>query len=164
MSSTAGRARDRAEALRVIRHLVTSLQASARAVERRTGITNAQLFLLRALREHDGLSIGELAEAARTQQSTASIVVQRLVRNGLLRRQRSPDDGRRVLLSLTARAREKLRTAPVPPTARLLEALHSLSAEELRALTRGLAALERHFGVAKQEPGMLFEADGADRG
>jgi DNA-binding MarR family transcriptional regulator len=147
-----------AEALRRIRLLVGTLQASARSVERRTGITNAQLFLLRALQECDHPSLGELAATARTQQSTVSIVVQRLVKTGLVRRRRSPEDGRRVLLSLTAMGRATLRHAPVPPTARLLEALGALSRAELGCLIRGLSALELRLGVVREEPGMLFEA------
>jgi DNA-binding MarR family transcriptional regulator len=147
-----------ARALQGIRSLVGTLQASARAVERRTGITNAQLFLLRTLQENDNLSLGELAIAARTQQSTASIVVRRLVKSRLIRRQRSPEDGRRVLLSLTARGRSTLRHAPVPPTARLLEALEALSPAELSHLVRGLSALETRLGVLGKQPGMLFEA------
>lgn len=149
-----------AGALRLVRRLVGTLQSSARAVEQRTGVTNAQLFLLRALEERRQLSLGELAELAGTQQSTASLVVKRLVRSGLVRRQLSPEDGRRVLLSLTPRGRTKLRHAPVPATARLLEALEGLTAPELRALTRGLEALERELGPRPDEPGMLFEAPG----
>ena len=155
--SAAGRTQEVAEALRGIRRMVGTLHASARAVERRTGITNAQLFLLRALKEHEGLSIGGLATMARTQQSTASIIVQRLVRNGLVRRARSSEDARRVLLSLTPRGRGVLRNAPVPATARLLKALNTLSVGELHALVRGLGALELRLG-ATEEPGMLFEA------
>ncbi len=149
---------DVVRALRGIRRLVRTLQESARAVEGRTGITNAQLFLLRALGENPSLSLGELAAVGRTQQSTASIVVQRLVRNGLIRRERSPEDGRRVRLSLTARGRRKLRSAPVPPTTRLLDALQALSRGERGALIRGLRALESRMGQGTEEPGMLFEA------
>ncbi len=149
-----------AGALRRVRRLVGTLQSSARAVERRTGVTNAQLFLLRALEEREQLSLGELAALAGTQQSTASLVVARLVRSGLVRRRPSPEDGRRVLLSLAPRGRKTLRHAPVPATARLLEALEGLTALELRALTRGLEALERELGAQPDEPAMLFEAPG----
>lgn len=147
-------------ALRGVRQLVETLQSSARAVERRTGITNAQLFLLRAIDEQAGLSLGELAAVARTQQSTASLVVLRLVRSGLVRRQRSPEDARRVVLTLTARGRRKLTDAPVPATARLLQALEAMAPAERRALVRGLRALQAELGEPGREPGMLFERTG----
>jgi MarR family transcriptional regulator, lower aerobic nicotinate degradation pathway regulator len=152
-----------AAALQAIRRLVAALQASARAVEIRTGVTNAQLFLLRALEERDQLAIGELAVMARTQQSTVSIIVQRLVRNGLVSRRASPDDARRVLLTLTVQGRATLRHAPVPPTARLLSALQDLAPAERRALLRGLEALHRNLGLKGEEPGMLFETVGEGR-
>ena len=41
----------RAQALERVRTLVAALSHSARAVERRTGVTNAQLFLLQQLAE-----------------------------------------------------------------------------------------------------------------
>lgn len=146
-----------ARALREIRRLVASLQHSARAVERRTGLTNAQLFLLGALSTHEPLSMGELATMARTQQSTVSIVVQRLVHNRLVRRRRSAVDARRVLLTLTPRGRATLSNAPVPPTTRVIEALQALPQADRQALIRGLAALGQTLGAGIEEPGMLFE-------
>jgi len=147
-----------AEGLRAIRRLVGTLQESARAVEHQTGLTNAQLFLLRAVQAREGLSINDLATAARTQQSAASIIVQRLVRAGLLRRRRADEDARRVVLSLSPAGRRKLRRAPAPPTTRLLEGLQDLTDRERRALLAGLHALERRLGAEDAEPGMLFEA------
>jgi DNA-binding MarR family transcriptional regulator len=152
-----------ARALREIRRLVAALQRSARAVERRTGITNAQLFLLGALKAHEPLSLGELAAIARTQQSTASIVVQRLVRNRLVHRQRSAVDARRLVLSLTPQGRRAVRDAPTPPTTRLLEALQVLPPADRRALIRGLAALGARMGAGVEEPEMLFEAPAPTR-
>ena len=48
-----------------IRRLVNTLGQSARSVEQRTGVTNAQLFLLREIANADGSSINELAARAK---------------------------------------------------------------------------------------------------
>jgi DNA-binding MarR family transcriptional regulator len=151
-------AADLSEALNGIRRLVTVLQSSARAIEAGTGITNAQLFLLQIVAEREGLSMGELAEAARAQQSTTSLIVGRLIRAGLLSRQPTPEDRRRIRLSLTARGRQLLRDAPTPPTARLIAALRTLSPLTLRRLVTGLEALDRALGMREVKPEMLFEA------
>ncbi|MEP6473481.1 MAG: MarR family winged helix-turn-helix transcriptional regulator [Gemmatimonadota bacterium] len=148
------------DALRGIRRLVATLQASARTIEQRTGITNAQLFMLRALDGQRTMSLGDLADLAGAQQSTASIIVQRLVMAGLVRRARSSEDARRVELSLTAAGRRKVRDAPVPTTARLLEALRAMSAGELRALVASLEVLHARLGEDGEDPGMLFESPG----
>ena len=113
----------RAQALERLRTLISALSHSARAVERSTGITNAQLFLLQQLAEADFLSVNDLAARARTQQSTVSIVIARLVRAGLAAKRRSADDRRIAIVSLTPKGRRLLTYAPAPPTSALLRAI-----------------------------------------
>jgi DNA-binding MarR family transcriptional regulator len=151
--------RDRADAARAIRALVAALRRSARGVEQRTGITNAQLFILQQLRRADARSINELAALAHTQQSTVSLVVSRLERARLVRRARSTEDRRRVLVSLTAAGRRLAGAAPEPPPARLLRAIRSLRPAELRALLAGHRALARSMGTSLSTPPLLFEVD-----
>lgn len=124
-----------------LRRLVNSVGQSARAVEQRTGITNAQLYLLRQIAGKTGLSINELAARALTQQSTVSLLVGRLERAGYVRRQRSAADGRRVEVGLTPRGRALLRRAPNPPMARMLRAIETLPDRDVEAIIRGLGAL-----------------------
>lgn len=147
----------RGVALRALRSLVANLSRSARSIEWRTGFTNAQLFLLRQLATAESLSVNELAERARTNQSTVSSVLGRIVGAGLVQRRRAPDDGRRVALSLTPKGRRLLRRAPTPPTSALFDALESLTDHEARALATGLGALLRSLGLKPEQAPMLFE-------
>lgn len=153
----------RIESLALIRVLIDGLSRSARALEQRTGITNAQLFLLQQLAGSTGLSVNELAERARTQQSTVSVVVSRLVRAKLVRKARSSADGRRAVLTLTPSARRLLRRAPAPPTATLLAALEQLPVADAKALARGMGALVSALGLAQLAPRLLFEPVGPNR-
>jgi DNA-binding MarR family transcriptional regulator len=147
----------RADALNHLRTLVSALSHSARAVERSTGITNAQLFLLQQLAEADTLSVNDLAARARTQQSTVSIVVARLVRAGLAAKRKSAADGRIAVISLTPKARRLLAHAPAPPTSALLSAIEKLSERDIRALADGLRALVSALDLSPPEVTMLFE-------
>lgn len=151
------RQRLRADALDDIRALVAALTRSARSVERRTGVTNAQLFVLRQLAERGGLSLGELADQTLTRQSTVSTVVARLAEQGFVRRARARDDRRRLELSVTAAGLRVLRDAPEPPTGRLLGALDTLATSQLAALTSGLDALMAALGLERRSAAMLFE-------
>jgi MarR family transcriptional regulator, organic hydroperoxide resistance regulator len=155
--------RQRAEALRAIRSLIGAMGRSARSIEWRTGFTNAQLFLLRQLSTAESMSVNELAERAATNQSTVSSVLGRIVRAGLVSHERSPDDGRRAVLSLTPKGRRMLGRAPTPPTEALLNAIKSLSDRDARALNAWLTALLAALGVATEDAPMLFE-EGAPRG
>jgi DNA-binding MarR family transcriptional regulator len=54
--------------------------------------------------EEDGLRMGELAERARLSKQTMTTMIRLVERDGLVRRQRDPEDGRAFRVYLTARA------------------------------------------------------------
>lgn len=146
------------DALQAVRALVQSLSTSAASVEQKTGVTNAQLFLLQQIRSREKPTVNDLAALALTSQSTVSIVLSRLERHGLVVRKRSATDARSVVLQLTAAGRRLLERAPAPATSRVLRALRQLAPAELRALSRGLSALGRELGFSEGRPPMLFES------
>jgi len=143
-------------AFRCIRALIAVLQTSARAVESRSGLTNAQLFLLRQIAATDGLTINDLADRTSAAQSSVSVVVARLVKSGRVRRGRVPGDGRRVKLTATARGRTTLRRAPAPTTERLLDALGRLKPGDIRSISRGLEALLAMLDETTEARPLLF--------
>jgi DNA-binding MarR family transcriptional regulator len=61
--------------------------------------------ILIPLFEEDGLRMGELAARARLAKQTMTTMVRLLERDGLVRRERDPDDGRATRVHLTARSR-----------------------------------------------------------
>ena len=60
--------------------------------------------LLLPLFEEDGLRMGELARRARLAKQTMTTMVRMLERDGLVRRETDPDDGRATRIHLTERA------------------------------------------------------------
>src|SRR5262245_58016101 len=82
--------------LDAIRRVVRVLRVSAVEAERTLGLSAAQLFVLHKLGDGQSVSVNELAERTHTHQSSVSVVAQRLVDGGLVRRQESAADGRRV--------------------------------------------------------------------
>jgi DNA-binding MarR family transcriptional regulator len=82
--------------------------------------------ILVPLFEEDGLRIGELARRARLSKQTMTTMVRLLERDGLVRRERDPNDGRAVRIVLTAKAR---RFEPVAE--RTLEELAVLAQQRL---------------------------------
>src|SRR5919201_400804 len=89
--------------------------------------------ILLPLFEQDGLRMGELAVRARLSKQTMTTLVRLLERDGLVRRERDPADGRAFRIRLTRRA-EAFR--PVAET--VLQELDALLAEHLtrREVTR----------------------------
>jgi DNA-binding MarR family transcriptional regulator len=82
--------------------------------------------ILVPLFEEDGLRMGELARRARLSKQTMTTMVRLLERDGLVRRERDPDDGRAFRIVLTAKAR---RFEPVAE--RTLEELAVLAQQRL---------------------------------
>src|SRR6185312_9441367 len=78
--------RDGFVAVEAIRKIVRALRDSAHVAQGQTGLTGAQLFVLRVLAEHPGLSINALAERTMTHQSSVSVVAGPLDDRGLVAR------------------------------------------------------------------------------
>lgn len=129
-----------ASALSAMRAILQEVRIANRAVEQELGISGAQLFVLEELAREPADSLNDLAMRAGTRHSSMSIVVTRLVEAELVTRAASPDDARRVQLSVTARGRRLLRAAPPSAQARLLDAARALPQPQLAQLAAGLSA------------------------
>ena len=118
------------------------------------GISGAQYEILMLVSRADDLSIGEVA--ARLHRSGAFITIEanRLAAEGILEKAADPDDGRRVILRMTAKSQRLLeRLAPYQRRINdvLFEFLDEKRFRELRALAaelvmrgdRAVAMLER---------------------
>ena len=143
-----------------VRHLVRALSASARAVEHSTGISGAQLFLLRQLADTGTpLSVNELAERTRTHQSTVSGVLTRLVARRLVTRTTAPDDARRVAITLTARGRALAADAPPTAQTQILHGLTAIPATERARLADTLEAWLEASGLGGEPAPLFFERE-----
>jgi DNA-binding MarR family transcriptional regulator len=145
--------------LDAVRRLVRALRVSAREAERRSGLSMAQLFVLRQLAESPALSIRDLAERTLTDPSSVSVVVSRAVGAGLVVRERDPRDARRARLVLTRRGRSRLARAPRAGQESLLQGLDGLSSASRRTLGRLLGDVVRHMGNSAHPPRLLFDRD-----
>ena len=145
--------------LNSIRQLVRALRLYDREAQTKHGISAAQTFVLHVLSEQEGLSLNEVAERTATDQSSASVVVQRLVDAGLVSRTAREDDRRHVELKLTARGRKVVLKAPPPAQQRILEAVSAMSARERKAFAESFETFVDSMGVRGPKTPMLFEED-----
>ena len=144
------------------RHLVRALAGSARAVEARTGISGAQLFIMSQLGNSENpLSVGELANLTFTHQSTVSGVVSALVARGLVTRRPARDDARRVEVTLTPAGRSLLAHAPVTAQTQLVRGLGRLDAPTRAVLADALERWLAESGLGGHPAPLFFEPDAA---
>lgn len=111
-----------------------SFRSVSRALEARTseyGVTASQWHFLRVLWIEDGISQRELSQRVNMREPTTVIAVKRLEKAGLINRKQSPEDGRKINIFLTPKA--KALKAKLMP---LVEEVNNLA-------TRGMTAKEK---------------------
>jgi DNA-binding MarR family transcriptional regulator len=109
------------------------------------GLTYPQYLVMLVLWEQDDVSVSALGERLFLDSGTLTPLLKRLETAGLLLRIRSPQDERRVLISLTTAGRAlKVRAAQVP--ACIVDAIHC-PVPELMALTKTVQALRQKLAA-----------------
>lgn len=141
-----------------LRRIVRALRSSHRAASN-LNITGAQLFVINVIGEAGRpLGVGEVAKLTETDQSTVSVVTNRLVERGLLQRDRSAEDSRRVELSLTAAGRALQKKAPTTVAQqRLMDAINKLPSRDAEELARLLDSLIEEMHLGEEPAGMMFD-------
>jgi DNA-binding MarR family transcriptional regulator len=128
-----------------LREVIRAFNVATKKLERRFGLSGAQLEALEILRDNPGLSASDLACRTAIDQSTASVVVKRLADAELVERRKHDNDRRRTQLTLTARGEAALQSAPPSIPARLRDAFMRMAHDDRVALT---TLLERWLGLA----------------
>jgi DNA-binding MarR family transcriptional regulator len=142
------------EALRRFRLIFSAVQQHSQLVESSLGVSSAQLWALWEMENNPGLKVTELARAMSLHQSTASNLLIKLEKKGLIRRERSSSDQRVVHLHLTDSGLELVATAPGPKRGLLQQALFELPDSVLVTLTECLDALVAEMHLGDDEAGM----------
>lgn len=108
------------------------------AFSRAAGINLTDGRCLDLLDVHDGLTAGELAEAASLSPGAVTTVLDRLERMELVTRTRDEADRRRVLVELTPRARELAFEIYGPVAAYARDYIAELTDEDIKTISRFL--------------------------
>jgi DNA-binding MarR family transcriptional regulator len=110
-------------------------------------VTGGQASLLGTLRAHPEYGVGELAALERVSAPAMTQYLDRLERAGLIRRDRSTDDARRVRLLLTEQGHAALDAIRNRRTAWLAERIDALSPGDRDVLAEAADVLERLIGA-----------------
>lgn len=130
------------EQLAAFRHALRSFLRFSEAEAEKGGLTAQHyqaLLTLRACPEGNRLTINDLAQQLMIRHNSAVGLVDRLTKQGLVAREPSPEDGRKVCLRLTSKGD------------RVLEGLAAVHREELQRIGPQLEALLRHITHATKK-------------
>jgi MarR family transcriptional regulator, organic hydroperoxide resistance regulator len=140
-----------------LRRVVRALELYSQEVRRDFGLTAPQLWALKTLHHRGAMTVNQLAEALHVHQSSASLLVNRLERRGLVRRSRSPEDRRFVRIEPTERAMALMAEAPEPAQGRLLHGLREMPSARIRSIRRALDDLVGAMEAENVEARFFFE-------
>lgn len=129
------------QVLKKFRIIYGAVRHHFREIEQTCGVTGSQLWILQEVARTPGIGISELAERLSIHQSTGSQLVEKLVGRGLVIKERSREDQRRVGLCVTEEASRLLKNAPGPAEGVLPEALLALPESALLALDSSLVGV-----------------------
>ncbi len=99
-----------------LRSIARIMDIHSRQLQRQIGVSAPQLSILIYLAEASPQPLSKIAHSIHMSAASISVNTARLLENGLVARQRSPRDKRQVLLHLTAKGRDVLRSgfSPLP--------------------------------------------------
>ncbi|MBN2232165.1 MAG: winged helix-turn-helix transcriptional regulator [Deltaproteobacteria bacterium] len=127
--------------LRSLRRIIRAVDRYSRKLSRVFNLTVPQIITLHQLHEGGECTAGELSNRVCLSQATMTGIVDRLEARGLLRRARSADDRRRVMVDLTPEGREVISIMPPPLQEQFAVRLAALPTEEQETINRTLALI-----------------------
>jgi DNA-binding MarR family transcriptional regulator len=128
------------QVVEALRRIIRAVDLHSRSLVQRYRLTGPQLVVLKAIADGKPTSVGEIARSVHLSQATVSGILDRLETRRLVSRNRSRDDRRRVVVSLSAEAEETLRSAPPLLQEHFIQRFLELDELEQRGT---LAALKR---------------------
>lgn len=135
------------ETLRLFRSIYGTVRHHLQKVERQCGASGALVWALATVAEKPGIRVTEMAAAMAIHPSTASNLLAKAEKGGLIRRERSARDQRVVQLYLTPAGEAVLARAPEPVAGLLQDALGRLPEPVLARLSADLRLLADTMSV-----------------
>lgn len=100
------------DVLVLLRQIIRATDLHAKQLSRATGLTMPQLMTMQTLDAEGAITVGVLARRMNLAQATVTSILDRLELKGLVKRERSQHDKRKVLASPTQAGTELFQSAP----------------------------------------------------
>ena len=136
------------EVLVSIRQIIRAIDLHSKKLSKESGLTGPQLILMRSIEELGEVTIRQLSQHTNMSQATATAILDRLERNGYVRRVRSTTDKRKVHAHLTDEGKARLSAAPLPLQESFINKFQSLEEWEQTLL---LSSVQRISAMMNAE-------------
>ncbi len=95
-----------------LRRIIRAIDLHSKKLERESGLTGPQLLVMQLIAIHGEITSGVIAREVSLSQATVTSILDRLEYKGLLRRERSTTDKRKVMVTLTEEGGKSVENAP----------------------------------------------------
>ena len=127
-----------------LRKIIRAIDMNSKKLSKRVGLTGPQLVLLNEISRSGDITAGEIAQAVSLSQATVTGILERLGKRGLVIKQRSEHDKRRIMVSITDAGHQILETKPPLMQDAFVEKFSSLQEWEQTMI---LSALQRLVSI-----------------
>ena len=127
-----------------LRRILRATELFGRDLKQSAGVTAVQFRVLQIIAEAGQATAKEISTRMRVSQATVTSLVDKLVREGMVLREKSARDRRQTNIHITAKGRQTLTDAPDPLQQRFVRKFSALADWEQSML---VASLERVAGM-----------------
>jgi len=135
------------EVLKHFREIFIQAKSELKDNVKKTGLSGSQLWIMQQIYNFNGISNSELAKNLTLHVSTCSILVNKLIKKGLVEKTRSQADERKIVLTISSKGKQLMAKAPKSPEGAIPSALKKLSIEELEELNKVLTKFAKKMKV-----------------
>ncbi|CAH8189405.1 MarR family winged helix-turn-helix transcriptional regulator [Vibrio aestuarianus] len=134
------------EVLIAIRQIIRATDLHSKKINKDFGLTSPQLLLMREIKSSENVTIRQLSSNTNMSQATATSILDRLEKRGLITRQRDQQDKRKVHALLTTEGNQLLLNAPTLLQDNFIDQFQALSSWEQTLI---LSSLQRISSMMK---------------
>ncbi|NBW53478.1 MAG: MarR family transcriptional regulator [Betaproteobacteria bacterium] len=135
------------EVLKHFREIFIQAKSELKDNVKKTGLTGSQLWIMQQIYNFNGISNTELAKTLTLHASTCSILVNKLIKKGLVEKTRSSTDERKIVLTISLKGKQLMAKAPKSPEGAIPSTLKKLNIEELEELNTVLTKFAKKMKV-----------------
>ena len=135
------------EVLKHFREIYIQAKTELKDNVKKTGLSGSQLWIMQQIYNFNGISNSELAKNLTLHVSTCSILVNKLIKKGLVEKTRSSTDERKIVLTITSKGKQLMAKAPKSPEGAIPSTLKKLNIEELEELNTVLTKFAKKMKV-----------------
>jgi DNA-binding MarR family transcriptional regulator len=144
-----------------LRRIIRAVDLYSRYLALRYSLTGPQLVCVRQLLKHGAMAPGEMARRISLSPATITGIVDRLEKRGIVSRERSLEDKRKVVIALTDTGERLVKQMPPPLHETFSNRLAELTPEEQAEIDRVLAQIVEMMEAKEMAASPLYGSDAA---